>query len=417
MKLQNTIIEETTGCAWLTLLCASRFAASIPFMMYAGTLTAVVTAWGMTASEAGSIQTAFNLCYALSLVFTSWLSDRVGAKRVFLVSSWLTATIAIAFAIFARSHWSGLFLFALLGLVQGGTYGPSIMLVAQGVPATRRGAAVGWLIAAASLGYFGSIALAGTLASYYDYKIAFLICSLCPTVGALAAQIGRRRNPNFIAPRTARRMSGFSFLTDRRSLLLTIGYTAHCWELLGMWAWMPAFLMAALANDMSFSAHGLIAAAAIHLSGFAASIITGMASDRIGRRTVLIALGAAGAICSFAIGWTANETALIVLPLAVIYGFAVVGDSGVLSTAMTESVDAGSLGTALAVRSILGFGAGGLAPLAFGIVMDATQGLSSWGWAFASLGFGGVLAALCAALLTPDGPASRAPPDILTYDT
>ena len=412
MKAIGVTQWEPSESAWLVLLCFNRFAASLSFMMYAGTLAVVAAAWGMTASEAGSIQTAFNLCYALSLVVTSWLADRIGAKRVFQVSSWLTAAGAIVFALFAHSYWSGLVLFVILGLVQGGTYGPSIMLVAQGVPARRRGAAVGWLIAAASLGYFGSISLTGTLTSNFGYRIAFLACGIGPVIGAIASQIGLRRKPNFVAPKTVRRSSLLSFLTDRRSLLLTIGYTAHCWELLGMWAWMPAFLTAALAGYKHISVHGLIIAAVIHLSGFAASVSTGIASDRVGRRLVLITLAAAGALCSFIIGWTMSQTMFVLLPLAALYGFTVVGDSGVLSTAMTESVDTGSLGTALAVRSILGFGAGGLAPLAFGLVLDTTPGPSGWGWAFASLGIGGAVATLCAVFLAADRPARPMRPTI-----
>jgi MFS family permease len=94
---------------------------------------------------------------------------------------------------------------------------------------------------------------------------------------------------------------------------------------------------------------------------------------------------------------------VFVLLLATLYGFSALGDSSVLSAAMTESVEAGRLGTALAVRSILGFGAGGLAPLAFGHVLDHAGGSHPWGWGFALLGIGGALAALCAALLPKDG--------------
>src|SRR3546814_15153360 len=71
---------------------------------------------------------------------------------------------------------------------------------------------------------------------------------------------------------------------------------------------------------------------------------------------MLVTLGIAGAACSFSVAFLAGGPAPLLLILAALYGFSALGDSPVLSTAMTESVDAGSLGAALAVRSILGFG-------------------------------------------------------------
>ncbi|HYF85463.1 MFS transporter [Azospirillum sp.] len=398
---------------WLVLLCASRFATSLSFMVYAGALVPAMQAWGMSAGEAGSIQTAFNIGYALSLVGSSWFADSLGAKRVFLWASWATALTGLAFAFFARSAESGLLLFALMGLTQGGTYAPSIMLVAQGVPTARRGAAVGWLLAAGSLGYFASIALAAWLAERFGYEAAFIACGLGPLLAALLATPGLRGRANLVAGGGARRLRGaFRFLADRRSFLLTAGYTTHCWELLGMWAWLPAFLTASLSGsgDGGAGMRGLWIAAAIHLSGFLSSLMMGRASDRLGRRSVLVAMGLLGAACSFTIGWMDGMPLVLVLAVAALYGFSALGDSPVLSTAMTESVEPGSLGAALAVRSILGFGAGGAAPLAVGLVLDQAGGMggqmggSPWGWGFALLGVGGGLATVCALLLPADRP-------------
>ena len=70
---------------WLTWLCTSRIAVSIAFMMYAGALPQLIQAWAMSAAQAGFIQTAFNVSYAVSLVATGWLSDKLGAQRVSVI--------------------------------------------------------------------------------------------------------------------------------------------------------------------------------------------------------------------------------------------------------------------------------------------------------------------------------------------
>jgi MFS family permease len=141
----------------------------------------------------------------------------------------------------------------------------------------------------------------------------------------------------------------------------------------------------------------------LHLAGFAAALTMGHASDRFGRRRVLLILAAIGAACSFAFGWTIGLPIAVVAAFGAVYGFSAFGDSPVLSTAMTEAVAPGRLGRALALRSILGFGAGAISPLAFGMVLDLTNppGMppTRWGWAFVLLGGGGALAAICAWLL------------------
>ena len=72
-----------------------------------------------------------------------------------------------------------------------------------------------------------------------------------------------------------------------------------------------------------------------------------------------------------------------------------------LSTAFTEAVRPAYLGSGLAPRSLLGFGAGAIAPLVFGRVLDLTNPPgapppTSWGWAFVTLGLGGAAATWCA---------------------
>jgi hypothetical protein len=62
----------------------------------------------------------------------------------------------------------------------------------------------------------------------------------------------------------------------------------------------------------------------------------------------------------------------------------------------------GYLGGVLAWRGFAGFAAGAVAPLAVGVVLDATRGAAasiSWGLAFVTLGLGGVVAFACASAL------------------
>jgi MFS family permease len=94
----------------LLLISISRFGTSIATMVYAGSLPYLLSAWKMTAAQAGSVQAAYNIAYAVSLLIASWLADRVGAKIVFAVSVWSAAAAFVVFAIGARSYESALIL-------------------------------------------------------------------------------------------------------------------------------------------------------------------------------------------------------------------------------------------------------------------------------------------------------------------
>lgn len=392
----------------LLLIAVSRFGTCIATMVFAGSLPYLLAAWSMTAAQAGAVQAAYNLAYAASLLVASWLADRVGAKPVFLASIWGTAAAFLAFAIGARSYPSALILFAIVGLAQGGSYTPALMLVADAVAPARRGRAMGWTLAAGSLGYLVSLLLSVGGATLASYRHGFYAGAVGPLIGAVAGTLALLKTPNIVHRRVAAAEPGGGLrraLLARPSILLTLGYTAHCWELLGMWAWTPAFLAAAFQDD-GFAASPLLAvgiAVPIHLAGFLASLAMGDASDRWGRRRVLVAMALAGAVLSSIFGWLIDLPPPFLLGLAFLYGFAALGDSGVLSTAMTEAVAPRHLGTALALRSLLGFGAGALSPLVFGWVLDATNpagGLPRvWGWAFAALGVGGAIATACALML------------------
>lgn len=399
----------------LLLLTFSRFAASIAMMIYAGSLPFLLEEWHMSGTEAGAIQSVFNISYAISLLVTSWLSDVVGAKRVFLISNACSLAAFLAFALAARSYDSALVLYGLVGLTLGGSYTPALMLVADKAPSSSRGRAMGVILAGSSLGYCAAIALAAAAIPAIGRQATWLTVAFVLCLGLLASIAALAREPNRVHRRELAIDGDQTFgatLVSRRSVLLTAGYTAHCWELLGMWAWTPAFLTIALSSQIDWPevVLGVLVACVLHLSGAFSTLVSGSLSDRLGRRTILVTMALAGALLSLVFGWSAAWGPPALLLFAAAYGFATIGDSGVLTTAMTESVAPRHLGSMLALRSILGFGAGAVSPLAFGLVLDLTNPGQDvpqrWGWAFALLGVGGLLATLFASLLPKDGLSS-----------
>ena len=130
-------------------------------------------------------------------------------------------------------------------------------------------------------------------------------------------------------------------------------------------------------------------------------MLAGVFADRFGQTPVILVMATISAVCSLTFGWLIGTSLVLVLGVGLLYGFAALGDSPIYSTAITELVAPAYRGSALALRSLLGYGAGAMAPLVFGAILDwyGVKSPGAWGWAFVSLGVAGAGAVASAALL------------------
>ena len=405
------------GPAWLLAICVSRVGAYMVYIAYAATLPVLQHEWQLSGTAAGSIASAFQVAYAVSLMGCSALADRVGARRVFLAGTVVSAVTSIAFAMYARDYWSGLGLYTLLALALGGTYTTGILLVAENVPVARRGRAMGAYLAGHSLGLALALMLTGLAIPRGGYVLAFWLLALGPVVGGGFAWMAARASASIVTRPTGSQRFGGEVLKNRPAMLIIAGYTFHSWELLGMWAWTPTFLAAcfvAAGSELTRGAGlGAYMTSLFHVTGMLAALLAGVFADRFGRTPVIFVMATVSAICSLAFGWMLGASLVLIVAVGLLYGFAALGDSPIYSTAITEVVAPAYRGAALALRSLLGYGAGAAAPLVFGAILDwyGVRSAGAGGWAFLSLGIGGVGAVVSVVLLhrTPAAAALHGP--------
>lgn len=405
------------GPAWLLAICVSRVGAYMVYIAFAATLPVLQHEWHLSGTAAGSIAAAFQVAYAVSLMGCSALADRVGARRVFVVGTVVSAVMSVAFAMFARDYWSGLGLYSLLALALGGTYTTGILLVAENVPVERRGRAMGMYLAGHSLGLALALTLTGLAIPRGGYTLAFWLLALGPVAGAGVSWIAVRASANIVTPRAGGQRFAGEVLRNRPAMLVIAGYTFHSWELLGMWAWTPTFLAAcfvAAGSELTRGAGlGAYMTALFHVTGMLAALLAGVFADRFGRTPVIFVMATVSAACSLAFGWMLGASLVLIVAVGLLYGFAALGDSPIYSTAITEVVAPAYRGAALALRSLLGYGAGAAAPLVFGAILDwyGVRSAGAWGWAFLSLGIAGAGAVVSVVLLhrTPAAAALHGP--------
>jgi MFS family permease len=383
---------------WLTGLCSARAFSQIVTLTYAAALPVLQKEWNMSGVQAGAISSGFQIGYGVSQLFVSSLADRFGAKRLYLWSMFTGALFSIAFAFYARSYLSAFVLYTLVALFIGGSYTTGLMIVADRYPVHRRGMATGFYIASSSVGYVLSLVLSGTSLPIGGYKLSFLVTCLATVLGALFSWVTLFKTSIPITPRRSQQSFRTEVLSNKPGMLLISAYTCHCWELLGMWAWTPAFLTACLVQrgEAGLDAAGLGAylVASFHLAGIVASFSMGSLSDRLGRTRVIMVLAGISTLCSMVFGWSMPWPFWRIMALGYLYAFMALGDSPALSAALTEVVTPSYLGSAFGIRSVLGFGAGAVSPIVFGAILDwMSPGhaiYTAWGWAFVSLGVPGL---------------------------
>ena len=383
--------------AWLAALCTSRVLAATWFVAYSAVLPHTQQAWGLSAREAGMIQAAFHLGYLTSLFIVGFITDHYGAKRAYLTTGIAACVSPWVFVLFADGFTSALWLHAFTGLCQGGTYTPALSLINDNVQRERRGRAMGFLIAGSSAGYAICLAVAAVALRFTDWRGALAAVAVLPVVSWTLGVLVLRGTPNVVHPRPGgeRLVASLPAVFRNRAGMLSIwGYTFHNWELLGLWAWLPAFLTAALlAHGMSGEA-ALLFASLTYVANIAGSIIGGTMADRWGRTQTLLLWSCTSLVLSFAMGWLINVPIALLVALACLYNFAAIADSSTHSTVLAESMPAHYLGVAYAVRSVVGFGAGVVSPVVFGWALDLAGGAKSsadpfaWGLAWSTLGIG-----------------------------
>jgi MFS family permease len=120
-------------------------------------------------------------------------------------------------------------------------------------------------------------------------------------------------------------------------MMMILGYTCHSWELLGMRAWLPAFLPAAVASQMGNGTQAASAGASIGAILLATSMVGnisgGTLSDRWGRPTVILLMSGLSLVCSFSLGWLVAMPFWLILLVGMLYSITSIGDSPISSTA------------------------------------------------------------------------------------
>lgn len=361
------------------------------FAAYSTLLPRLQAEWGMSNSQAGLVSGAFFAGYMAAVPVLSTLTDQIDARRIYLVSCAVLIAALGSFAWLAEGTLSAALLQGFAGLAIAGTYMPGLRLLTDNTSGASRSRAVSFYTAVFGLGTSFSILLSGFVADLYGWRAAFAAAAAGPIFAAvivLARMPRSRRAP----AGAAGRLFDFAAVMRRRAVRpYIIGYALHCWELFGSRTWLVAFCVFAQGSGEAWPWSPVVIAAIANMFGPPASIGGNEAALRFGRQRVIALMMTVSGILTCVLGFAAWLPWFLIAALAMLHMTLVMGDSSTLTAGMVEHADPAMRGATMAMHSMLGFGAGFAAPLAFGAALDLGGGNASplaWGLGFATLGIG-----------------------------
>jgi MFS family permease len=283
----------------------------------------------------------------------------------------------------------------LTGMFLAGVYPVGMKLMVSWSQPSDRGRAFGVLLAALTLGSALPHLISGL--APLPWRSVMLAAAAVTAAGAVIAVGLIRPGPQLdirVAGSCPR--SAIAIFTDRETRLVSFGYFGHMWELYALWTWLATFVAAGRAQlGDATSPTGLIVFAAIGVAGMAGCLLGGWASDLFGRpRAALVALVVSGACCTASPVFFTAPTAILIVFLLV-WGAAVIADSGAFSTSLSETTDPRYVGTVLTAQTAVGF----LLTVVTIQLTPLVAGLVGWQYAFLLLAPGPLIGAMAMSAL------------------
>ena len=365
----------------LVLAMAVWFSASavVPALASQWHLSVGAAAWMTAPVQAGFVAGAVG-----SAAFG--LADRIRPHLLVAGCATCAADCTLVMALFAGGPTAAVPLRFATGAFLAGVYPVSMKLMASWSSPAGRALAMGTLI--------GCLALGSALPHLIDglgrlnWRAVLAAAAAAAFCAAIIAGALVRPGPQFPAGGgTGRSRYALAMFAARGPRLVNLAYFGHMWELYALWTWLPTFLAASMTTTTGLpapGASGIDAFLAIGVAGLAGCLLGGWAADRAGRAaTAAAALAVSGTCCLLSpLFFTAGRPWL--LAFTAVWSAAVIADSGVFSTLLSELADRRYLGTALTTQTAIGFGLTTVTIQA----IPLTAAVTGWRYAFVALAAG-----------------------------
>jgi MFS family permease len=385
------------------LMLMAQTCALLGFACYAVVLTTLQEEWHLSNLQSGLIASAFFFGYMLMVPLATALTDRIDAKKVYLIGG-LSATCGLlGMSLFAYNFWTALIFMALNGAGLAGTYMPGLKILSDRIKTGELTRHIAFYTAFFGIGTGFSYLCSGWILSGLGWRYVFGLIALGPFTAFLIVLlfIPALASEKWHGPIRIRLHDIFPVdkwrlvLQDKTASGFIFGYTAHSIELFASRSWIVAFFgFCAIASGEPFLLAATSLAGVINFFGVPSSIIGNEIALRIGRQKWIFFVMLSSAAFGVALAMSTGQSWWLIIALAVGHTIFIMADSATLTAGLVISAQENIKGAAMGLHSLMGFGGGLLGPAIFGFVLDLTGSRASqvsWVWAYAAVVIWGVL--------------------------
>ena len=372
-----------TGRALVIAMCLGQVGNLLPHVVVPAIMAQhLIPLWGLSGAQAGLMASAYSFGYMLAVPILATLTDRIDARAILLAGSTLSGLATAAFGLLADGLVSAILLWGVAGIGFASAYMPGLKALTDRLTAGESSRVITFYTSSYSFGVGLSFLVAQLVADYIGWRAAFFVTSLGPLGMIIACLMLAPSKP---APAPGHLLDFRPVFRNRAALGYVLGYGAHCFELYGMRTWIVAFWTFVVAQNGGSALLAPVAVSVlVTLLAMPASILGNEAALRFGRHRAITTVMIASAMLVLTIGLCAGLSPYLLLPLVLMHAVSVNGDSGALTSGMTQSAVAANRGATMALHSTVGFGLSAVGAWAAGIALDAGGGpMSASGWAAA----------------------------------
>ena len=385
------------------LMLMAQTCALLGFACYAVVLTTLQDEWHLSNLQSGLIASAFFFGYMLMVPLATALTDRIDAKKVYLVGG-LSATCGLlGMGLFAYNFWTALIFMALNGVGLAGTYMPGLKILSDRIKTGELTRHIAFYTAFFGIGTGFSYLCSGWILNSLGWRYVFGIIALGPFTALLIVLlfIPALTHEKWHGPIRIRLHDIFPVdkwrlvLQDKTASGFIFGYTVHSIELFASRSWIVAFFgFCAIVTGDPFLLTATTLAGVINFFGVPASIIGNEIALRIGRQKWIFFVMLSSAAFGVALALSTGQSWWLIVALAIGHAIFIMADSSTLTAGLVISAKDNIKGAAMGLHSLMGFGGGLLGPAIFGFVLDLTGSRASqisWVWAYIAVVVWGVL--------------------------
>ncbi len=391
------------SAGYTPLMLMAQTCALLGFACYAVVLTSLQEEWQLSNLQSGLIASAFFFGYMLAVPLATALTDRVDARKVYLVGG-LSATCGLlGMAFFAFNFWTALIFMAINGAGLAGTYMPGLKILSDRIQTGELTRHIAFYTAFFGIGTGFSYLCSGWILSALGWHYVFCIIALGPFSAFLIVLllIPPLQHEKWKGPMNIRLHDIFPVdkwklvLQDKNASVFIFGYTAHSLELFASRSWIVAFFAfcTAVTGETFFLAATTLAGV-INFFGVPSSILGNEIALRVGRQKWVCIVMLTSAAMGVLLASATSQSLWLIAALAVGHTIFIMADSSTLTAGLVISAKENIKGAAMGLHSLMGFGGGLLGPAIFGFVLDISGSRTSqiaWIWAYVSVVIWGVL--------------------------